>query len=420
MDILKIISKFETGEKQKLLKFERYYKGEHDIKNKKTSSPNKPNHKLTTNFCKIITNTTAGYFMGTNVTYETQDENLKKEIEKITDFNSDDTVNMNHALNLSMFGKTFEIEWLDDDKQYRYKDVSPLEMIPIYDIDIDKTLKKVIRFYDIENPEGDSTIRYIEVLDDRVIEKYKCDSSTLTELEFLGATEHHFGRCPVIEIINNKYKMSDFDDVISLQDGYNKHQSLTLDDFDYLADAYLMFEDGDVDMEEAKKMRDNRIILGKGAFLTKSDNGVASENFKTRVRDDIFSTSATVDLQCESMGNTSGEALIYKFQCMENRVATTQKMFEDGLNKRFDFIVHILNLKGGSYENDISYKFTRNIAKNLKEIAEIIDMLRDILPIETLIRQIPFIKNPEEEYKKLLKEKPDFVQFNTGIDDDDE
>jgi len=419
MDILNIISKFETSEQMRLTKLERYYKGEQDIKNKKTDSDKKPNNKPTTNFCKIITNTTAGYFMGTNVTYETKDEEFKKHIEYITDYNSDDTVNMGHALNLSIFGKSYEIEWLDEAKNYRYKNVSPLEIIPIYDNDIDRTLKKAIRFYDIEDLEKDEVNRFIEVYDDKKIVKYKTAGAS-AELELLDEIEHHFGKCPIIEFINNSYRMGDFEDIISLQDGYNMHQSLTLDDFNYFADAYLMFKDGDLDIKEAKAMRDNRIILGDGAFLTKSDNGTAAENFKTRVYNDIFSASATVDLQCESMGNTSGEALIYKFQCMENRIATTQRMTADGFNKRFDFIVHILNLKGGGYQNDVSYKFTRNIANNLKENAEIINLLRDILPTETLIKQIPFVKNPKEEYEKLKKETPDFTQFNRIDDTDDE
>ncbi len=419
MDIISIISKFETTEYMRLSKLERYYKGDHDIKYKKVSSEYKPNHKLTTNFCKIITNTTSGFFMGINVAYETENTDLKKEIEKITDYNADDTVNMNHARNLSIFGKSFEIVWLDEHKEIRYKAISPLEMIPIYNTDIDKTLKCVIRFYDVEDMETDDVIRYIEIYDNEKIIKYKCYGCS-TALELISEDSHDFGKVPVIEFINNEYKMGDYEDIISLQDAYNKHQSLTLDDFDYFADAYLMFEDGDMDLKEAKKMRDSRIILGKGAFLTKSDNGTAAENFKTRVYNDIYSVSSTVDLQAESMGNTSGEALIYKFQCMENRVANTQRMYEDGLNQRYDLIICILNLKGGKYENDIRYKFTRNLAKNIKETAEIINLLRDILPIETLIKQLPFIKNPTEEYEKLKKENPDYTQFNKGIDDDDE
>ncbi|MDO5398260.1 MAG: phage portal protein [bacterium] len=120
-------------------------------------------------------------------------------------------------------------------------------------------------------------------------------------------------------------------------------------------------------------------------------------------------------------GNASGVAIRYKLMNFENRVSRTERYFTRGLQRRFELICNILNLLSGPYDyTTIVPQFTRNIQANLSEIATEVTQLNGIVSQKTLLAQIPFITDPEQELKQLTEEQAQYNMTSFGRADREE
>ena len=98
--------------------------------------------------------------------------------------------------------------------------------------------------------------------------------------------------------------------------------------------------------------------------------------------------------------NVSGVAMRYKLLGLENVCAIKERKFKRGLQNRLWLISNILNIKTGTALQDIKITFKRNIPSNELEVANMINNLRGLVSNETLISQLSFIENAQEEKRK--------------------
>lgn len=406
MNILRQIEKFETSELPRLKKLHKYYLGKNHIMERQAKDTGKPDFRISNNYAKSIVNTTIGYYMGKPITYKIEDEQLKEQIEHITTYNDDDLHNASIANDLSIFGVAYELLYLDEDKEIRYTKLSPMETIVKYNNDIDKTIKYVIRFYDVVDDDGDNTTRFIELYDKDNIYKYRVEN----ELIPINKIPNCFSEVPINVYQNNEDKQGDFENVISLIDAMDIMQSENLNDFVTFADAYLCMSNIDVSEEDASKLRDNKLLVlgenGQAQWLVKDVNDSYVENQKNRLDKDIYKFSQTTNMSDENFaGNSSGVAIAYKTMNMETRIANTQRYFEKGLARRMELICSMLNLTGGNYDyTSISYVFVRNTPINLSELATQLQQLEGLVSKKTLLAQVPFVDDVDLEMKKLEDE----------------
>lgn len=412
MDIEKYLNHFKQKELPRLRKLYRYYIN--DVTPPSLNKgDNKPSNKIKSNFCRSIVSNTTGYYMATPITYQTEDADLQNEIEKITTYNDDDAVNMSLAEDRSIFGVSYELVWNDEDKRPRYSVLSPLNTIPIFDNALEPNLIACIYFYEVEDIENDTTTEYVNLYDNKSVYEYQRING---QLFLLNETPHYFGDVPVVQYLNNKYLRGDFEDVLSLQDSYNILQSESINDFQTFADAYLYISGMMIDDDDVDKLRERRIITGDGTaqWLVKNTNDAHIQNMKNNAREDIFATSLTANFSDESFGNNlSGQALKYKIMNMENRVGVTQKFTEKGLLRRWELICNYLNVKGGNYDfSTIKFKFVRNLPANLAETATIATQLQTLVSQRSLLGQIPFIDDVEDEMKRIEDEQGNYTDFD--------
>ena len=105
-------------------------------------------------------------------------------------------------------------------------------------------------------------------------------------------------------------------------------------------------------------------------------------------------------------GNLSGVAVSYKLWGIEQICAIKERKFKRGLQRRIELITNMLNLMGGNYDyRDIDIQFRRNKPQNLLEIAQIIQMLADLLSKESRLKMLPDVDNPRDELDKLRDEQ---------------
>ena len=100
---------------------------------------------MVANYCQNITNTYQGYITGIPVSYSSEkDINDIIDILSYNDVHSEDSELLKDAL---IFGVGYEILWVDEDGQQRFKRLDPREVIPVYSNTLDEELLYVIRYY---------------------------------------------------------------------------------------------------------------------------------------------------------------------------------------------------------------------------------------------------------------------------------
>ena len=350
LQIKKLIQDFTENALPRLRNLRSYYAGRHAILSE-VKEAGKPQNRVVNNFCKNITDTTVGYFMGTPVSYSSNDKGLIYDILRINDYNDEQFVNSRLSKDLSVYGIACEMLYFDTDRQIRFCPCDVCSVIPIWSSTIDRELIGAIRLVGSDN-ESECDI---EVYDDTTISYYKLNRASGT-LQKTNTLPHYFGQVPLNFYLNNSDATGDFEGVISLVDAYNKLQSESINDFELFADSYLAITGmGATASEDIARLRENRVLLledgGRAEWLTKSVNDGYIENLKSRISSDIYRFSGSVDMTDDTVGQSaSGIAIKYRLLNFENRVSVTERFFKKGLMRRYEMICHLLNTLGALYD----------------------------------------------------------------------
>lgn len=382
----------------------------------------KPNNKIANAYASYITDTLVGYFIGEPISYTSNDETLLQDLTMIFEYNDEADENAELAKNASIYGVAYELLYLsEEDKMIRFKSLDPKEIIPVFDKSIEGNLLAVIRYYDDYDVVDDKTNTIVEIIDATHVRRYKLN----TALSLLEEYQHYFQMVPVAIFKNNEEERGDFESVISLIDAYDKMESDTLNDFEYFVDAYLALYGFTADADDVASMKENRILLmdeGTSAeWLIKQTSDVYVENMKNRLDADIHKFAKCPNMSDkEFASNASGVAIKFKLLGTENLVSIKERKFKRGLQQRLELMSMINSvLREGFDWRAIDIIFTRNVPSNDTDIANMVNTLRDIVSEETLLAQIPFVEDVQDELERLKQEREENKElnpfFSTGL-----
>ena len=435
-DDLSFLIKEAVEEVTRYVELHEYYKGEHPILDRTAADAAKPNNTLVNNFPGYITDVNVGYFMGKPVTYSTieEEDEMKDAIQDILDYNDEQVHNANLATTSSIMGTAFELLYIDEQANVRFGEVSPCNLILVYNDKISPEPLFAIR-YGVDDVAVTATgtdgmvvaskkrVVWAELYTESEIIEYGGDfGKTLTEK---SRNPHQFGSVPVVEYLNNNDRMSDFEKVLTLVDAYDLAQSDTANDFDYFADAYLMIKNmSGTNSDDIASMKSKRVILvdgdGDAEWLTKTIQDTASQNFKDRLQNDIHRFSMTPNLTDEAFaGNLSGVALEFKLWGLEQVASRKERLFKKGLQRRLELLCNFLNVKSGTdYDwRNLEISFTRNIPANVPDIVDMVSKLNGIISNEKLLGLLPFIEDPQRELDRIKKEQEDNIDLDAINDE---
>ena len=436
-DFIKRFDDYRVHELPRLQRLFDYYIGKHDILDKKNRLETKADARVVSGYANYISTIATAYFLGKNISYKAEENN--QEFEKLKEYlatEEEQKCNFELALNCSIFGKAYELLYIDEFQELKQKCLDTRDVFVIRDNTIDRNIIGAIRF-DVEEITKSERKVTLEVYDNRTITTYSyivSDGWSVKELsnagEPIGTRLHGFNRVPIIEYLNNKVHKGDFENVISYIDAYNTAVSTSIDDLTDFSDAYLVMENmqGTTD-EDIEGINKNKIILtsedGKVYWLIKQVNDTYSQNVKDRINDDIHKFSFTPDMGDEKFsGNTSGVALEFKLLPLEQLGAQKEMYFKDSLNKRLQIMIEHLNLN--IKPRELQKVFTRNLPRNLKEISEIMKNLKGLVSDETLISLFPSVEDARVEIEKIKTEAEenniynDYEILNKKVDDKDD
>jgi SPP1 family phage portal protein len=93
-----------------------------------------------------------------------------QEILNYNDVKNEDSELLRNAL---IFGRAFEINYIDEDGKQRFKVLDSRECIPIYDTTLNNDLLYIIRYYLVDNVEDSLDKYYVEVYGKQIIRTYE-------------------------------------------------------------------------------------------------------------------------------------------------------------------------------------------------------------------------------------------------------
>lgn len=257
--------------------------------------------------------------------------------------------------------------------------------------------------------------------------KYELDieNSNTIQATTEPAVPHYLGEIPIIEYLNNKLAIGDFELQIPLIDAYNALMSDRVTDKEQFIDAILAIygtlltdedepntEDEDESIRKAKaRLKKYKVLempdTAKAEYLTRTFDESGVEILKKAIEQDIHKFSHIPCMSDESFGgNVSGVAMEFKLLGMENITKIKTRYYKKGLRKRVRIFCNYLALHGISIDpSGITMTFTRALPKNLLEISQIVANLWGKVSRKTLLSQVPFVDDVDEELKALETEE---------------
>lgn len=424
-DILHLIQKHASGV-ERLRKLKAYYEGQHQILEDKDRE-----NKLVCNHAKDIADTAAGYFLGNPISYKSDEKDLTA-LTKALEIAGADETDGDNALDLSIYGVAYEyIYAMKDTTDLAVKNLAPENTFVVYDDSIEQNELFAVYYYARKDDTDRTNTHYIATV---LTQNYKwvLDIEQIDAPQALieGPVEHHFGEVPLIEWMNNKLGIGDYELQIPLIDAYNALMSDRITDKEQFIDAILAVygtllsdedseEEGDgKGGEDAMKQLARRKLLelpdtSRAEYLTRTFDESGVDILRHALEQDIHKFSHIPCLTDEHFsGNTSGVAMEFKLLGIENITKIKTRYYRKGLRKRLRIFANwlLLNRQGVINSDEVMAIFTRALPKNLLEISQYVNNLKGTVSRKTLLAQIPFVTDPDAEIKAVQEETEESIR----------
>lgn len=414
-EILEYCIKQHQGTLARLNKLSDYYDGKQDISNRTFGNPNIPNHKIVANHAKYIVDIATGFLVGNPIAYS------GSQVDKIMDeYSRMDIISHDTELekDLSVFGIGYELMYLapvdEGDTEIRIKSIDPRGIFVVTDDTVDKNPLFGVHYQQRFKLDGSLNYYLINVYTEDKIFTYHAKGLSKGQMSLFEESEHYFGAVPVVEYRNNEERQGDFEQQISQFDAYNLLQSDRINESEQRVNSILFIkgftlgEDNlthDSIIETTEKDSDLKWLIKE---IKEADNEVLRQS----LLDDIHKFSYIPSMTDEHFaGNVSGEAMKYKLFGLLQLLSIKTRYMSKSLRKRLELMRNILNTKGSNIDiSDVKITFKPNLPINTNDLASIINQLKGILPLETLIGWLPDIDDPAEQLQKLEEEQSKSIQ----------
>ena len=413
--------------RQEIITAKRYYNNDNDIKLKgilpeSTDPLRNADNRTSNNFHEDFTDEKSSYMFTNPVLFDLGNKELNDKIKEVLgdDFEYESN---NLCINATNSKVAWLHYWIDNDEEmpFQYATVETEEIIPVFQNGLKRKLQAIHRYYENYEQDDNGKIKYYvwyEYWDNKHCEKYKfrgrIDGTGLTHLpQFDDNFEHEFGVVPFIEFRNNKKQESDLKKYKDLLDIYDKVLSGFANDLEDIQQLIYILENyGGEDLKEFTQNL-KRYITVKTGTNEKGVNGdlrtlqieIPVEARKTILEileKRIYKAAQSLDMDNSNFGNSSGVALKFFYRKLELKAGLMQIEFKRGFNQ---LIRAILKYLGITEYKPIIQTWTRNMISNDLENAQIAVESKDVISDETIVKNHPWVENPEDEIKKIKEQK---------------
>lgn len=411
-------------------KLDKYYNGEHDIEDRTRENDKAPNTKVMVNHAKYITDMVTGFVFGNPISYTPGKD---KSIDPILEFYKNIEIaghDTELGKDLSVFGDGLEVIYIrikdgtESETEPMIKSIDPRGAFVVTDDTIEKNYLFGVHYWEKFGLDGESTGWEIDVYTSTYLRIKRAKSLDLKEedTEEKEVKENVFKEVQITEYRNNEERQSDFEQQISQINAYNNLQSDRISDKEAFIDAILVLfgfnlaDDEEIGSDSVIQAPPKGGTDGGAAaeYLTKILDEASTQILADSIIDDIHKTSYVPNMNDEKFsGNVSGEAMKYKLFALLQLLTVKTRYLTKGLRRRLRLLQNYYHLKNQDCDiegTDIAIK--ANIPVNTSEVLTMISTAKDVLSLETLLKLVPFIDDPEEEIEKLIEQKIRDIKLN--------
>lgn len=429
MDINKIkrIIQNDYKRREQIAIEKKYYENDNMIKTTgilpaDTDPLRNADNRVSHNFHQLITDEKVAYMFTYPVLFDVSDKDTNKKIMEVLgdEFKSESAYLCTNATNNKVAWLHY---WIDEDNKFQYAAVETEQCIPIYNGKLKKELIGFYRYYEIaEEDERYNIKEYVifEFWDDKHCEKYKfkgnLSGTGLTYMPEVEEFTHELGEVPFIEFKNNRGMISDlykYKDQIDIYDKVISGYANDLEDIQQL--IYILENYGGEDLKEfLGELKRFKTVKTETGADGKTNGGLKTLSIEIPVearnsileilKKQIYESGQALQQDTENFGNASGVALKFFYRKLELKAGLTQIEFEKGFNQLIRAILKYLKISDWKTK-PIIQTWTRNMISNDLENAQIANESKDTISDETIVKNHPWVENPEEELKKLKEQK---------------
>lgn len=341
----------------------------------------KADYRVRHNIGGYISNFITGYILSKPVTMEGEelDDATIEIIEQIQLDNDSNALDYDLAYDTSRYGRAYELHYRDKNGRDKIVLIDPQDMFVIRDTTVERAIIGAVHCPTY------SGLKYITVYTDTEVIEYKPTKEEAVKLEEVTRRKHAYGMVPVVEWQNNRHRIGDFENVITLIDAYDSAESDTANYMSDLNDAMLVVN-GDFnssrltahDMEKMK--RANMLLLESGIgpdgkqttmnanYIYKQYDVAGTEAYKTRLMNDIFRLANVPNLEDDRFySGNSGIALEYKLIGLKQLQGTKENFYSKALRRRYQLLGNVYKSLGlGQLNVDkLYFVFHPNIPRNV-------------------------------------------------------
>lgn len=419
--LVEMIQHHQKIQRPRLRTLREYYKGNNEsILSEASGLRRREEHladnRATHNFAKYVSQFIQGYMMGVPLKTSYPDESIDEQLRDINRNNEADEHNSELVLDQSIYGRAFEMVYRHQSDETRFITLDVLETFIVHDETIESNPIAAIRY--IGKQFEDDTLVHIYTKEAEHIFELNMNN----KLKYKDETTHYFGELPIVEYANNKYRQGDFEDVIGLIDLYDNAQSDTANYMEDINDAMLLIKGNlDIDVDEARAMKQANVLMlqeevgidgktGSGAdakYIYKQYDVAGTEAYKNRIFQNILLFTSIPNLLDDTgSGQQSGEMIKMKLFALSQKRATKERLFKRALRERYRLINNIGKIaKENNFDvNEISITFTENLPSMVDKELKWFTDAGGQLSNATLLEQLSFIENADEEIEKIEEE----------------
>ncbi len=430
---IKKIIQNDYSRRQEILKAKRYYGNDNDIKIKgilpaNTDPIRNADNRISNNFHEDFTDEKSAYLFTYPVLFDLGDKNLNNKVKEILGDDFEYECN-NLCINATNCKVAWLHYWIDNEEEipFQYATVETEEIIPVFEKGLKRKLKAIHRYYEDYEEDENGKIKYYtwyEYWDKEHCEKYKfkgrIDGTGLTHLpEFDENFYHELGAVPFIEFKNNKKQESDLKKYKDLLDIYDKVLSGFANDLEDIQQLIYILENyGGQDLKEfLGDLKRYKTVKTETGADGRTSGGLktlqieipveARKTLLEIIEKRIYKAAQSLDMDNSNFGNASGVALKFFYRKLELKAGLTQIEFKRGFNQLIRAILKYLNVT--EYKS-IVQTWTRNMISNDLENAQIASQSVDIISDETIVKNHPWVEDPEDEIEKIKKQKEENIK----------
>lgn len=451
----KLIKKFRYSKKRQYqIIGERYYKGDHDIKNKKRTLINEdgeecelknaPNSKRIDNQYSLAVDKKVNYLLGKKPSFNSESEALVDGLNVIFDNRFHRTFKnvLKDALNC---GLGYLYVYIDECSKLRFKRLKPYEVYPVWKDDEHTELELAIRIYQdtTTNELGvEESVEYMEVYTTDKVELYLLDGDTIkekvSEFPYLIKSDNNsetwlnWGtQLPILAFKYNTDEMPLIQKIKPLQDGLNEVISMFNDNMAESPFSNILVIKN-LDGTDTSKFKRNLAQTGiiKVRNTTDAQGGVDqlkvevnAKNYETIIsvfRNAIIENARSFDAKGDMMSSRPNEMNI---QSMYSDIDIDSNGIEVEFKATFDIIfeivkMYLIGIKGKSsikVDDKAEILFSKDVLINESQVINDILLSMNVISRKTLVEKHPYINNVTEELRRIEEEEKEKLRVESNL-----